>query len=368
MKFAKQYNIIFFLCLFVISLQAQDKQKLHHTDGPYISLKEDGREIMRVSQKGISRERYTDLTQPFSVQSHSGEIIFDVKLHTPRTPEWKSTQSGDILILSDPHGNLEAFVSILNAQNVIDDNYKWVFGQNHLVVIGDVFDRGDDVLPIFWLIYKLEEEARKAGGKVHFLYGNHEDLILRNDVRYMNEKYKHLTDELKTDYSKLWLSGSELGYWLKNRNTIEIIGNNLFVHAGLSKEFLDQNWDIAQVNEIVRKYIGVERKERDKSEKAKFLFGSNGPIWYRGMVHREEKYNPIAENDVDAILKKYNMNQIFVGHTIFEEITSFYQGKVIDVNVNNKKNWQQGRSRGILIKGKKKYLVYDDPSKNEELK
>ena len=37
------------------------------------------------------------------------------------------------------------------------------------MVIGDIFDRGKDVPQIFWLFYKLEDEAAKAGGTVSFL-------------------------------------------------------------------------------------------------------------------------------------------------------------------------------------------------------
>ena len=65
---------------------------------------------------------------------------------------------------------------------MIDADYNWIFGTNQLVIIGDVFDRGVDVLPIYWLIYKLEKEAEDAGGKVTFLIGNHETMVLGNDL------------------------------------------------------------------------------------------------------------------------------------------------------------------------------------------
>lgn len=368
MILTKRFYLLILIGLIPLILFGQDnKEKLQYPDGPYIFRQKDRIKTIQVLEQGLSVKENMADNISFPVISHSGEIKFDVKLHIPRTPQWKYDQRGDILVISDPHGNLEAFVSILQAQNVINEHYEWSFGTNHLVVIGDVFDRGNDVLPIFWLIYKLEEEARNAGGCVHFLYGNHEDLVLRNDVRYMNDKYNLLAKELNIKHSQLWYADSELGYWLKNRNTIEIIGDNLIVHAGLSKEFLDGDWDIPEVNEIMQSYIGVDRKERNKNKKAEFLFGSDGPIWYRGMVHSEEKYNPIAENDVDAILNKYNVNRIYVGHTIFDDVTTFYNGKVIAVNVNNKKNMENGLSRGVLIKNGKKYLIYDNPSKNKEM-
>lgn len=63
--------------------------------------------------------------------------------------------------------------------------------ENHLMIIGDIFDRGKDVPQIFWLFYKLEEEAAKAGGHVSFILGNHEPMVLANDLRYTKENIKY---------------------------------------------------------------------------------------------------------------------------------------------------------------------------------
>lgn len=68
------------------------------------------------------------------------------------------------------------------------------------MIIGDIFDRGKDVPQIFWLFYKLEEEAAKAGGHVSFMLGNHEPMVLANDLRYTKEKYKILAEKLKMKY------------------------------------------------------------------------------------------------------------------------------------------------------------------------
>ena len=48
--------------------------------------------------------------------------------------------------MSDPHGRLDCVISLLQGNGVIDKNYNWSFGSNHLMVIGDIFDRGKDVL------------------------------------------------------------------------------------------------------------------------------------------------------------------------------------------------------------------------------
>jgi len=163
-------------------------------------------------------------------------------------------------------------------------------------------------------------------------------MVLGNDLRYTKKKYTQLADTLGMTYPELWQK-SELGHWLKTRNSIQVVGDNLFVHAGLSKEFLDRNYDIPTVNEIVSDGLFLTKKERniDKGSDLSFMFATYGPIWYRGMVRSADKYHPLDRDDLRKILEKYNVNRIFVGHTIFDDITTFYHYKVIAVNVIIKK-------------------------------
>lgn len=69
------------------------------------------------------------------------------------------------------HGRFDLFAAILKTGEVINDKYEWIYGSNHLVIDGDIFDRGADVLPILWLIYKLEFEAKAVGGRVTTILG-----------------------------------------------------------------------------------------------------------------------------------------------------------------------------------------------------
>lgn len=366
-SFIRTFLICFFITISFSAIDAQnDTIMLTANDGPYIIHKENSTQYIQVEDGELTiKERANN--QPFWVTSHDGKHKFEVRLHKIERPQWRYEQPDKMLILSDPHGNLEAFLSVLNSQGIINNKYEWNWGKGHLFIIGDVFDRGDDVLPIFWLIYKLEAEALKAGGQVHFVLGNHEEMILRNNIRYTNKKYKNLAEKLGIEYRELWNRRSELGYWLMTRNTIEVIGNNLFVHAGLSKEFLEDDWQIPQLNEMISSFLYMTKEQRENSADAKFLFGSNGPIWYRGMVRDDEKYNPLSEENVDKILQKYNVGRIYVGHTIFDEVSRFYDGKVIGVNVSNQKNMDAGKSRGILVDGLKTYIIYDTPGKRIEI-
>ena len=56
------------------------------------------------------------------------------------------------------------------------------------------------------------------------------------------------------------------------------------------------------------------------------------------------------------MLKRYDVEHIIVGHTIFKDISTFYDGRVIGVNVDNEENRKKKRGRALLIDGNT-YLV-----------
>lgn len=97
------------------------------------------------------------------------------------------------------------------------------------------------------------------------------------------------------------------------------------------------------------------------------MFATYGPIWYRGMVHSADRYHPLDRDDLKTILEKYGVSRVFVGHTIFDTITTFYQYKVIAVNVDNEENMEKQRGRGIMIKRDGSMLVVFDSGKMEPL-
>lgn len=334
------------------------------SDGPYIMYQEDGT-VRMVSVTPEGRLVDTLLTSlpgdyGFTVVSSDEVHSFDVSLHPVERPDWTTEQPDRIFVTSDPHGNLDCFISLLQGNGVIDADCHWNFGANQLVVIGDVFDRGNDAIQIFWLIYQLEWEARQAGGRVDFLLGNHEPMVLMNDLRYTKPKYKQLAEKVGMKYADLLASSTELGKWLTTRNTIQVSGGNLFVHAGLSRDFLEQNLEIPFVNKQMSSGLYKNKAQRkEASPMIYFLFGSYGPIWYRGMVKQAEKYHPLASDTLNLILDRYQAERVIVGHTIFEDISTFYGQRVIAVNVDNAENREKGKGRGILIEKDCIYVVGD---------
>ena len=374
-SFMKYFLIAFTLMFISSGLNAgtfgsdgkkKDKEKKEElsADGPYVLYQPEGKtRVISVDKKGkITDTTYVALPEDFTLQvvDHKGRFPFDVKLHPVKRPDWQYRQPEKVFVMSDPHGRLDCVISLLQGNGVIDKNYNWSFGNNHLMVIGDIFDRGKDVPQIFWLFYKLEDEAAKAGGTVSFLLGNHEPLVLANDLRYTKDKYKVLAQILNMDYPKLFGSDTELGKWLGTRNTMQTIGSDLYVHAGLGKNFYDRNLSIPTVNEEMSKALFMNKKERRAlSPLTAFLYGNDGPIWYRGLVRTDAKYHPMAQDSLQMVMERYQAKHIIVGHTIFKDISTFYDGKVIDVNVDNKENKKKKRGRALLI-DKDTYFVVGD--------
>ena len=86
-------------------------------------------------------------------------------------------------------------VAILRFAGLVDAKAKWAGGKAHLVQTGDLLDRGKDARKVLDLLMRLEGEARKAGGRVHALLGNHEVMNMLGDLRYVNaEEYKAFQD------------------------------------------------------------------------------------------------------------------------------------------------------------------------------
>ncbi|KAA6315553.1 hypothetical protein EZS27_034005, partial [termite gut metagenome] len=215
------------------------------------------------------------------------------------------------------------------------------------------------------------------GGRVSFIYGNHESMVLMNSLGYTNPKYTNLIKIYNggTSYGSTFFNkNTELGRWLATCNTIEIIGTDLFVHAGLGQNFYDRNLDIdSDVNAVMSEaiFLTTSTARNTHSIHSQYLFssataavGGAGPIWYRGMVG-SSGHEVLTESTLDLLLQRYVVKRIIVGHTIHTDISTYYGGKVIDVNVDNQANWTAGRGRGILIENGKTYIVYDTKADKE---
>ena len=208
------------------------------------------------------------------------------------------------------------------------------------------------------MLYKLEKEAEDAGGSADYLLGNHDIMVLYDNILYTENKYKLLIEKLNTRYCDLLARDTELGKWLSTRNSMMTIGRNLFVHAGISEEMARMQLSIPEINEEISKSLYIDKSElKVQNPLGYYLIASDGPLWYRGMVLNEEDYDPISEEGVTYVLDTYNADRIFVGHTIFDDITFLHNSRVIAVNVENLENRLKQKGRAALIENGTVYVV-----------
>ena len=263
---------------------------------------------------------------------------FTVKLRPPAelAPDKITTvKSPPLFVVADTHGEYQILTAMLIKHAVVDARLRWSFGRGHLVILGDVFDRGPNQTEILWLLYALEAEARDAGGGVDFVLGNHETMALRGDLRYLNPKYREVTTALGVgSYSRLFAANSVLGQWLRTRPTVLQIDHLLFLHGGISKDLVARGFALSEINGTVRAVLNDGAYVNEVArERADFLFGESGPLWYRGYFADEAGVTAASDEDVRLARQRFGVDRILVGHTRVPTITPLYGGQVIAVQV-----------------------------------
>lgn len=322
---------------------------------PIVQYEKDKVEIYQII-KNTSDEIERSVTtknyqEEIDVQLFSkGLFQFEVRLRKNHPiAAWKYEGVDTLVAISDVEGNYEALVSWLKGNNIITDDFKWSFGNNHLVLNGDMMDRGDEVFQVLWLIYKLEAEAEEQGGRVHFVLGNHEQLNIqgfydKKNLKYVHPRYFEDATLLGIDYSK-WLSDqTELGRWMRTKNAFIQINDELFVHAGISPTLLESELTIQKINDINRSTMNVAYLQCNQAQSLIAL--GDGPLWYRGLADED-----LTEEQVLEILDHYNSKRIIIGHTIVDKevIEPLYNGSVIPIDLHMKKNFNKGIVKGILV-------------------
>lgn len=200
-----------------------------------------------------------------------------------------------VVAMGDVHGEYQELTRMLSKANLVDAELSWDAGETHLVMAGDMVDRGPDSRRVLDLLMRLEEEARDAGGQVHVLLGNHETMWLTGDYRYTSDAdYRSFADDeteamreaarerfeimkeqgrVEGDFDSHFPPGTlalreavspdgRYGRWLMERPAVVVVNGTAFIHAGLSEDYAGAS--AAELNQRVREEletrIGAWRK------------------------------------------------------------------------------------------------------------
>jgi hypothetical protein len=189
---------------------------------------------------------------------------------------------GRVVAVSDLHGAERAFADTLRSAGLLHGAGTWSGGSTHLVVLGDVVDRGDDSRAALDLIRARESPAAGAGGRVHVVLGNHDVMNLTGDLRYVTRgefaafaaeetaaqrdaAFERLAARdaalTRADFDGRFPPGffahraafaasGRYGRWLLGKPLALRINDTLFIHAGLSEALPDAS--LAAINGALR--------------------------------------------------------------------------------------------------------------------
>ncbi|UYZ63986.1 metallophosphoesterase [Hymenobacter weizhouensis] len=332
----------------------------YSADGPVLLL----RQGYGISKQIIpSKTGYRSVTdtlppnQPALLTCYPTDSSFfhvSVRASPPTTEPDHYPAPEKMLVVSDIEGNFAGFRLLLTSAGVMDQQYAWRFGRGHLVLVGDFFDRGLNVTECLWLIYKLEQEAEQAGGKVHFILGNHEIMNLMGKLKYVRRKYLVNADSLGLPYESWYAADTELGRWLRTKNVVEKIGSTLFLHGGLSPEVAAHRLSLTAINTLARR--GLDRAPgstpaKGSAEEA-ITSSQASPDWYRGLVQQTA-----SDDDVGRILQQYQATRMVVGHTPVDKITPLYGNRVVAIDLPHQQNTAQGYMQAVWIEGEAFYTL-----------
>ncbi len=128
-----------------------------------------------------------------------------LSLSTTLADDWQFSDINRVVAVSDIHGAYDALVSTFQKAGIIDEDLGWSGGETHLVITGDLLDRGPGSRQVMDLVMRLEREADLAGGQVHQLLGNHEVMNLNGDVRYVSDaEYAAFSDDESAQEREYW--------------------------------------------------------------------------------------------------------------------------------------------------------------------
>jgi hypothetical protein len=279
------------------------------------------------------------------------------------------TRVSKIVAIGDLHGDYENFVQILKGTHLVDGNIHWAAGNIHLVQTGDIMDRGKEARKILDLLMRLEKEAPAAGGMVHVLLGNHEEMNItgisldyptyvpvEQFVSFLPEKFRkgreaayvarlrgdekaraqahgldlssdavraYWTDLMRNDAAAraAYVDGfnETYGKWLVQKNAVIKINDIVFCHGGISEKY--STWSLQEINSTLRRELqffqGRRRNPQEfpRAFRPELVYAQDSPLWYRGLALKDERS---SAREIDRILANLKARVMVVGHTRYE--------------------------------------------------
>jgi hypothetical protein len=319
-----------------------------------------------------------------------GPTATRLPLHAlPPPPPTHLPAAERLVAVGDLHGDLEKAQRAFRLAGLTDKRGRWAGGTTVAVQVGDVLDRGDEEIEIWYMLERLQKEAAAAGGALHILNGNHETMNVAGQFRYATpggyaafkrwamlaaqeaaliarcepclrhyqQQQSRMAMDLRTaldlrnaDGQTARVAALKPGSGPLSRRFIAPnpavlqIGSTVFVHGGLLPEHV---YDIGLERLNFETHRWVLHDSPDG--KPKFLSGRDAIVWTRH-YSAEDEARCDCEKLQHALRGIPGASRMVVGHTIQEAgINAACAGRVLRVDVGLSKGCGDGAPEVLEI-------------------
>lgn len=248
-----------------------------------------------------------------------------------------------VIVIGDIHGDIGILCSCLYMVNIINQNLEWIAQPANTIVVqmGDQVDSlSRDTSPswekvddctLLRFTDKLDEIAKRKGGRFISMIGNHEIMNVMGNYEYVSSFSLNKSGG-PNGRTKQFQPGGIYAQLLSKRPVIQKIGPLLFCHAGLLPHHLRMvDNSLLKINEIFYKFVNNETlHEYEKMLMHVLFIDDKSMLWNRLYL---EQMGPNMENALQYVLDNTNTKHMMIGHNPLSNITPFYNFKLWETDV-----------------------------------
>lgn len=251
-----------------------------------------------------------------------------------------------VVVIGDIHGDMIAAMRCFVVAGLIDDQGRWTGGDTKVVQVGDQVDScrpyegnncsnkkypGDtpEDVAVIKFFDDMNEQAKKVGGAVYSLIGNHELMNASGNFTYVSYANIHeFNYNGETNRYKAFAPGGDLARHLAcTRQSLMVIGSTIFVHAGILPSMLqrldalnlDNESKLKYINTMVKNWLlGLLPTNLRGTDLTWIEHSEDSPFWTRvyGNANNNACYETLET------LKVLKLGNMVVGHTPQKNITA----------------------------------------------
>jgi len=255
-----------------------------------------------------------------------------------------------IVVIGDIHADYEVLIAVLKKAGLINDKLEWIGEKTYLVMIGDLVDgkarvdnwTGDSDLKVINFLSKLIKLAKRKGGDVIILLGNHEFMNIRGNFSYSGD---HGIQEMGGELKRLKYFNNQFRKFAKKCYLVVNIEGWIFSHAGIPPE-ISKKYSISKLNAMLHKFLSNEMSLHEDNVFFNIINGENGIL-----TTREFGFNNVNCKRLSLSLQNLKANHMVIGHTVQEKVNEVCNKKLwrVDVGLSRAFGNNSRKNLGFLV-------------------